>query len=56
MILLPPHHYLDHQDYTLTLYLHQYWKDDRLAFSQDNSVELTLSGDFAERIWVPDTL
>lgn len=44
------------QDYTLTLYLHQYWRDDRLAFSEDDSIELTLSGDFAERIWVPDTL
>lgn len=42
-------------DYTLTLYLHQYWRDDRLAFSQDDNIELTLSGDFAERIWVPDT-
>ena len=44
-------------DYTLTLYLHQYWRDDRLSFADnDGSVELTLSGDFAERIWVPDTL
>ncbi|XP_054166073.1 gamma-aminobutyric acid receptor subunit beta-like [Oppia nitens] len=41
-------------DYTITLYLNQYWKDERLAFS-DNNYELTLSGDFAEKIWVPDT-
>lgn len=42
------------QDYTITMYLNQYWKDERLAFSQEEEV-LTLSGDFAEKIWVPDT-
>nr|XP_027203040.1 gamma-aminobutyric acid receptor subunit alpha-3-like [Dermatophagoides pteronyssinus] len=42
-------------DYTLTLYLHQYWRDERLKFGQDDNIELTLSGDFSERIWVPDT-
>jgi len=36
------------------MHLHQYWKDDRLAFSTDDEV-LTLTGDFAEKIWVPDT-
>ncbi|CAG2168114.1 unnamed protein product, partial [Oppiella nova] len=41
-------------DYTITLYLNQYWRDERLSFSENN-YELTLSGDFAERIWVPDT-
>ncbi|XP_050296271.1 gamma-aminobutyric acid receptor subunit beta-like isoform X2 [Anthonomus grandis grandis] len=41
-------------DYTITLYLNQYWKDERLAFSSEEEV-LTLSGDFAEKIWVPDT-
>ncbi|XP_060530633.1 gamma-aminobutyric acid receptor subunit beta-like isoform X2 [Cylas formicarius] len=41
-------------DYTITLYLNQYWKDERLAFSDQEEV-LTLSGDFAEKIWVPDT-
>ncbi|KAJ8919439.1 hypothetical protein NQ315_016537, partial [Exocentrus adspersus] len=41
-------------DYTITLYLNQYWKDERLAFSSDEEI-LTLSGDFAEKIWVPDT-
>ncbi|XP_044007866.1 gamma-aminobutyric acid receptor subunit beta-like isoform X3 [Aphidius gifuensis] len=41
-------------DYTITLYLNQYWKDERLAFSQEGDV-LTLSHDFAEKIWVPDT-
>ncbi|GFY61169.1 gamma-aminobutyric acid receptor subunit beta-like [Trichonephila inaurata madagascariensis] len=41
-------------DYTLTLYLNQFWRDERLIFSDEN-YELTLSGDFAEKIWVPDT-
>ncbi|XP_022236490.1 gamma-aminobutyric acid receptor subunit beta-like isoform X2 [Limulus polyphemus] len=42
------------EDYTITLYLNQYWQDSRLSFSND-SYELTLSGDFADKIWVPDT-
>nr|AOO87782.1 ligand-gated chloride channel 3-like protein [Laodelphax striatellus] len=41
-------------DYTITMYLNQYWKDERLSFSSNDEV-LTLSGDFAEKIWVPDT-
>ncbi|XP_045459391.1 gamma-aminobutyric acid receptor subunit beta-like [Melitaea cinxia] len=41
-------------DYTITLYLNQYWKDERLAFGLQEEV-LTLSGDFADKIWVPDT-
>ncbi|GJQ65264.1 LCCH3 [Trypoxylus dichotomus] len=41
-------------DYTITLYLNQYWRDERLAFSNEEEI-LTLSGDFAEKIWVPDT-
>ncbi|KAF6199856.1 hypothetical protein GE061_006154 [Apolygus lucorum] len=41
-------------DYTITMYLNQYWKDERLTFSHDDEV-LTLSGDFADKIWVPDT-
>ena len=43
------------QDYTITIYLNQFWKDDRLAFSDNNSDSMTLTGDFAEKIWVPDT-
>ena len=43
------------QDYTITMYLNQYWKDERLAFSSEENKVLTLSGDFAEKIWVPDT-
>ncbi|KAJ2950740.1 hypothetical protein O0L34_g9002 [Tuta absoluta] len=41
-------------DYTITLYLNQYWKDERLGFGLPEDV-LTLSGDFADKIWVPDT-
>lgn len=43
------------QDYTITMYLNQYWTDDRLAFSDNFNESMTLSGDFAEKIWVPDT-
>ena len=43
------------QDYTITMYLNQYWKDERLSFSPEENRILTLSGDFAEKIWVPDT-
>ncbi|XP_039440145.1 gamma-aminobutyric acid receptor subunit beta-like [Culex pipiens pallens] len=79
-------------DYTITMYLNQYWKDERLAFNaysiwgnnagasssssssggsgassqydQNGDIMIdddgandviTLSGDFAEKIWVPDT-
>lgn len=47
------------------MYLNQYWRDERLAFNgfapffnmdgRHTSDVLTLSGDFAEKIWVPDT-
>lgn len=40
------------QDYTLTLCLNQYWRDDRLAFTHEKDVVLTLSGDFSNKIWV----
>jgi gamma-aminobutyric acid receptor subunit beta len=64
------------KDYTITMYLNQYWRDERLAFnayslmmenleeteymstseSEEESKDMiTLSGDFAEKIWVPDT-
>lgn len=51
------------------MYLNQYWRDERLAFNGFAPIYdspsshngryvpdvLTLSGDFAEKIWVPDT-
>ncbi|OWF41283.1 gamma-aminobutyric acid receptor subunit beta-like [Mizuhopecten yessoensis] len=43
-------------DYTITIYLNQYWADDRLAFARHkHGTPMTLTGDFAEKIWVPDT-
>ncbi|XP_014664998.1 PREDICTED: gamma-aminobutyric acid receptor subunit beta-like isoform X2 [Priapulus caudatus] len=45
-------------DYTLTLYLTQYWVDSRLRYEDFYDAPgdfMTLPGDFAERIWVPDT-
>jgi len=43
------------QDCTLTLYMTQYWRDSRLAYSGSPNDNMTLSGDFADKIWVPDT-
>ncbi|CAH1777617.1 unnamed protein product, partial [Owenia fusiformis] len=43
-------------DYTITMYLNQYWRDERLQFSDKSDTDyMTLTGDFAEKIWVPDT-
>lgn len=40
-------------DYTLTLYLNQYWRDERLSFGMEHmNTTLTLGGDFADLIWV----
>ena len=48
------------QDYTLTLYMTQFWRDERLAQSSAGSStpgadNMTLSGDFGGKIWLPDT-
>uniref|UniRef100_A0A1I8JQ36 Neur_chan_LBD domain-containing protein n=1 Tax=Macrostomum lignano TaxID=282301 RepID=A0A1I8JQ36_9PLAT len=46
----------DLQDYTITMYLNQYWTDHRLAFDLASpNRSMTLTGHFASRIWVPDT-
>uniref|UniRef100_A0A1I7XR53 Neur_chan_LBD domain-containing protein n=1 Tax=Heterorhabditis bacteriophora TaxID=37862 RepID=A0A1I7XR53_HETBA len=43
-------------DYTITMYLHQYWMDERLSWSNAIPIEeMTLSGEFSQNIWVPDT-
>ncbi|EYC34652.1 hypothetical protein Y032_0001g78 [Ancylostoma ceylanicum] len=43
-------------DYTITMYLHQYWTDERLSWSNSVPIdEMTLSGEFSQNIWVPDT-
>ncbi|XP_078576472.1 gamma-aminobutyric acid receptor subunit beta-3-like [Branchiostoma floridae x Branchiostoma japonicum] len=41
-------------DYTITVFLRQYWKDERLAFSNAKK-SLSLDGRLAEKLWVPDT-
>ncbi|KAK6030748.1 Neurotransmitter-gated ion-channel ligand binding domain protein [Ostertagia ostertagi] len=43
-------------DYTITMYLHQYWTDERLSWGTSGPIEeMTLSGEFSQNIWVPDT-
>ncbi|CAB3401512.1 unnamed protein product [Caenorhabditis bovis] len=43
-------------DYTLTMYLHQYWTDERLSWTDEIEIdEMTLNGEFSQHIWVPDT-
>ncbi|CAF0842138.1 unnamed protein product [Adineta steineri] len=41
-------------DYTLTLYLNQYWRDERLIFG-NTSEEITLTGEIIDKFWLPDT-
>lgn len=43
------------QDYTITIHLNQYWRDERLSFDTEDLTSMTLTGEFAEKIWVPDT-
>jgi gamma-aminobutyric acid receptor subunit beta len=40
-------------DYTLTLYLNQYWRDDRLIFG-NQSEEMILTGEIIDKFWLPD--
>lgn len=46
-------------DYTIDLYLRQFWRDKRLAFESLNSdgttSSLTVGIDMVKSIWVPDT-
>ncbi|XP_062576430.1 gamma-aminobutyric acid receptor subunit beta-like [Saccostrea cucullata] len=42
-------------DYTITIYLNQYWTDERLTHDNQSSACITLTGNFADKIWVPDT-
>uniref|UniRef100_A0A4W3IU14 Gamma-aminobutyric acid receptor subunit rho-1 n=2 Tax=Callorhinchus milii TaxID=7868 RepID=A0A4W3IU14_CALMI len=41
-------------DYTITLYLRHYWKDERLAFPSSNNLSMTFDGRLVKKIWVPD--
>ncbi|CAH1256288.1 GABRB1 [Branchiostoma lanceolatum] len=42
------------KDYTITIFLRQYWRDDRMSFEGTN-LTLSLDGRLAENLWLPDT-
>ncbi|OWK01396.1 GABRR2 [Cervus elaphus hippelaphus] len=42
------------QDFTMTLYLRHYWKDERLAFPSASNKSMTFDGRLVKKIWVPD--
>ncbi|MBN3321720.1 GBRR3 protein, partial [Atractosteus spatula] len=41
-------------DFTMTLYLRHYWKDERLAFPSSNNKSRTFDSRLVKKIWVPD--
>ncbi|XP_075410140.1 gamma-aminobutyric acid receptor subunit rho-1 isoform X3 [Tenrec ecaudatus] len=41
-------------DFTMTLYLRHYWKDERLAFPSTSNLSRTFDGRLIKKIWVPD--
>ncbi|XP_013122155.1 gamma-aminobutyric acid receptor subunit rho-3 isoform X2 [Oreochromis niloticus] len=41
-------------DFTMTLYLRHYWKDERLAFPSGNNQSRTFDSRLVKKIWVPD--
>ncbi|KAI7800085.1 putative gamma-aminobutyric acid receptor subunit rho-2 [Triplophysa rosa] len=41
-------------DFTMTLYLRHYWKDERLSFSSKTNKSMTFDGRLVKKIWVPD--
>lgn len=42
------------QDFTMTLYLRHYWKDERLSFPSTTNQSMTFDGRLVKKIWVPD--
>lgn len=42
------------QDFTMTLYLRHYWKDERLSFPSTNNQSMTFDSRLVKKIWVPD--
>ncbi|CAK9301740.1 unnamed protein product [Gordionus sp. m RMFG-2023] len=42
-------------DYTITVLLYQYWKDERLNWGGLNYQKFAIPGSFSDSIWVPDT-
>lgn len=45
--------HLSSQDYTITMFFHQTWKDSRLAY-YETTLNLTLDYRMHEKLWVPD--
>ncbi|TSK98514.1 Gamma-aminobutyric acid receptor subunit rho-1 [Bagarius yarrelli] len=41
-------------DFTMTLYLRHYWKDERLAFPSGSNLSRTFDARLVKKIWVPD--
>ncbi|XP_034036452.1 gamma-aminobutyric acid receptor subunit rho-3-like [Thalassophryne amazonica] len=41
-------------DFTMTLYLRHYWKDERLSFPSRNNQSRTFDSRLVKKIWVPD--
>ncbi|XP_014350718.1 gamma-aminobutyric acid receptor subunit rho-2 [Latimeria chalumnae] len=41
-------------DFTMTLYLRHYWKDERLSFPSRTNKSMTFDGRLVKKIWVPD--
>ncbi|XP_063080172.1 gamma-aminobutyric acid receptor subunit rho-2a [Engraulis encrasicolus] len=41
-------------DFTMTLYLRHYWKDERLSFTSTTNKSMTFDGRLVKKIWVPD--
>lgn len=42
------------QDFTMTLYLRHYWKDERLSFPSRTNQSRTFDSRLVKKIWVPD--
>lgn len=42
------------QEYTMTVFLHQSWRDSRLSYNHTNET-LGLDSRFVDRLWLPDT-
>lgn len=46
--------FLFSQEYTMTVFLHQSWRDDRLSYNHTNET-LGLDSRFVDKLWLPDT-
>lgn len=42
------------QEYTMTVFLHQSWRDSRLSYNHTNET-LGLDSRFVDKLWLPDT-